>query len=112
MKTLEIDKIPCSLLEYVQDLGDEGVILTYGRTPLAVLLPVHDADLETVSLSLNPKFLAIIERSKRRLDREGGISTEEMRRRLELPPQVKQHRNASHPKAKSNTRSKKSTDQA
>jgi hypothetical protein len=44
-----------------------------------------NADIETVSLSNNPKFLNLIERSRARQKSEGGISTEEMRRRLEKP---------------------------
>jgi hypothetical protein len=43
-----------------------------------------DADWETESLSNNPKFLAILERSRKRLREEGGISSDEMRRRLGL----------------------------
>ena len=43
------------------------------------------ADAEAISLSTNPRFLAIIERSRLRQKREGGISSEEMRRRLGLP---------------------------
>ena len=56
-------------------------MLHNGR-PVAVLLPVEGADLETVSLSLNPQFLAILERSRARQIAEGGVSAEEMRRRL------------------------------
>jgi hypothetical protein len=37
--------------------------------------------METVALSTNPEFLALIERSRARA--EGGISSEEMRRRFE-----------------------------
>ena len=44
-----------------------------------------DADIEAVSLSNNPKFIALIERSRARQRSEGGISSEEMRRRLERP---------------------------
>ena len=41
-------------------------------------------DFETIKLSTHPKFLAILERSLARLKTEGGISAEEMRRRLGL----------------------------
>jgi hypothetical protein len=44
--------------------------------------PSADADLESLSLSTNPDFLDIIEKSRRRHEREGGISSAEMRRRL------------------------------
>jgi len=43
-------------------------------------------DPETVSPSTSPKFLALIERSRARQAAKGGISSEEMRRRLGLPP--------------------------
>ena len=43
------------------------------------------AESETVALSTDPKFIAIIERSRLRQEREGGISSDEMRRRLGLP---------------------------
>ena len=47
-------------------------------------MAVNNADMETVSLSNNPEFLALIERSPVRHKAEGGISSEEMRRRLDL----------------------------
>jgi hypothetical protein len=37
---------------------------------------------ETLKLSTHPKFLALIERSRARQKAEGGISSDEMRRRL------------------------------
>ncbi len=43
------------------------------------------SDSETMKLSTNPKFIAIIEDSRARMKAEGGISSEEMRRRLGLP---------------------------
>jgi len=45
---------------------------------------IENADMETISLSANSKFLAIIERSRARQEAEGGISSDEMRRRLGL----------------------------
>ena len=44
----------------------------------------NEPDSESVSLVNNPRFLAIIERSRIRHEREGGISSDEMRRRLGL----------------------------
>ena len=39
-------------------------------------------DLETISLSTNKKFMSMIEKSRKRLKKEGGVSPEKMRRRL------------------------------
>jgi antitoxin (DNA-binding transcriptional repressor) of toxin-antitoxin stability system len=60
------------------------VIITVNGKPIAALVAIENADLETVSLSTNPAFLALIERSRARHRAEGGLSGEEMRRRLGL----------------------------
>ena len=71
-----------SLAEYARRLGAEPLIVTAHGKPVAALVPVSNVDLETLSLSTNPDFLALIERSRARLKKEGGISDKEMRRRL------------------------------
>lgn len=43
---------------------------------------LESVDVETIALSINPRFLEIIENSRARYKSEGGISSEEMRRRL------------------------------
>jgi hypothetical protein len=53
-----------------------------GDTPVAALIPVQGTDLETLSVGTDPDFLDLLERSRRRQREEGGISSEEMRRRL------------------------------
>lgn len=73
-----------SLAEYARHVEDEPVVVTVSGRPVAALVAVSNVDAETISLSTNPKFLAILERSRARERREGGISTKEMRRRLGL----------------------------
>jgi antitoxin (DNA-binding transcriptional repressor) of toxin-antitoxin stability system len=84
MKTLELTKATASLAEYAQDVKKEPVILTSGGKPVAALVAVENADLETATLSTHPQFLALIERSRSRQKAEGGISSQEMHRRLGL----------------------------
>ena len=81
MKTVDIAEVTTLLATYAREENQEPVILMAKKKPIALLLPVGDADLETVSLSMNPKFLAIIEESRRCHEAEGGISSEEMCRR-------------------------------
>jgi antitoxin (DNA-binding transcriptional repressor) of toxin-antitoxin stability system len=71
------------LAEYAEDIGAGPVVLTNHGDPVAVLVSIENADLETVSLSTNQQFLDIIERSRTRVRAEGGVSSEEMRRRFE-----------------------------
>jgi prevent-host-death family protein len=85
MKTLELTEAMAPLVDYVREANAEPVILTSRGKPVAALLPITGDDLETVSLSTNPAFLAIIERSRARQQAEGGISSEEIRRRLDIP---------------------------
>jgi antitoxin (DNA-binding transcriptional repressor) of toxin-antitoxin stability system len=84
MKVLEQTEATAPLAEYAAGIDQEPVIITSNGKPIAALLPIENADLETVSLSTNPKFLELIERSRVRHRTEGGISSEEMRHRLGL----------------------------
>jgi hypothetical protein len=84
MRTIELANATATLAEYADKLGDEPVILTSGGRPVAALISLENVDLETISLSTNPRFLEIIEHSRMRYQQEGGISAEEMRRRLNL----------------------------
>lgn len=82
MKTIEMSKATAPLAEYAQEVSKEPVILTVDGKPVAALVPLENADLETATLSTHPQFLALIERSRARQKREGGISSVEIRRRL------------------------------
>ncbi len=82
MKTLEITKATAPLAEYAREVGKSPVILTQDGKPVAALISLEDTDVETVRLSGDKKFIALIERSRARHKAEGGISSAEMRRRL------------------------------
>jgi prevent-host-death family protein len=84
MKTVEMKQATGPLADYARDVEKEPVVVTEHGRPVAALMPIENADRETVALSTNPQFLALIERSRRRHETEGGISTEEMRRRLRV----------------------------
>ena len=49
---------------------------------------VRKVDLEPISLITNPRFIELIEGTRASLARDGGITSEEMRRRVGLskPP--------------------------
>lgn len=82
MKTLDMEKATAPLADYARTVGEEPVILTRDGKPVAALVSVENADWETVKLSTDTRFMHTIERSRARQTREGGMSTEEMRRRL------------------------------
>ena len=85
MKTIDIGEASGAVTEYLKLARSEPLVFTEEGTPMAVILTLANADLETVALSTNPEFIALIERSRARATREGGLSAAEMRRRV-LPP--------------------------
>jgi prevent-host-death family protein len=84
VKTLEMTKATLPLAEYAENINQEPVILTKHGKPVAALVSLEDVDTETVKLSSNPKFIALIERSRGERKAKGGISSAEMRKRLGL----------------------------
>lgn len=82
MKMVEMAKATAPLSSYAQKVRKGPVILTDGGRPVAALVSLEDIDLETLTLSANPQFLALIARSRQRIKSEGAISIHEMRRRL------------------------------
>ncbi len=83
MKVVEKQEATRTLAEYASEIKSGTVVITDHGQPVAALVSIENADLETVSLSTNPQFLNLIERSRSRVSDEGGVSSEEMRRRLE-----------------------------
>jgi prevent-host-death family protein len=84
MKKIEMAKASGSLSEYAREARKNPIVVVKNGKPVAALVALRNADIETVSLSTSKEFLAIIERSRSRLKREGGISSSEIRRRLGL----------------------------
>jgi prevent-host-death family protein len=82
MRTIDIGKATGSLAHYARRTRKGPMILTSKGRPVAALVSMNSLDLESFSLSTNPEFIAIIERSRARHHTEGGISSAEMRRRL------------------------------
>lgn len=71
-----------TLAEYASEIQDDAVVVTDKGRPVAAVVPIENADVETVSLSTNRRFLDLIERSRSRVRDEGGVSSDEMRRRF------------------------------
>ncbi len=84
MKVLEISQAPASLADYAGDVVRESVVVFTNGKPIAALLSIDDVDIETLLLSSNRDFLAMLEQSRDRLKSEGGITSQEMRRKLGL----------------------------
>lgn len=85
IKKLELNQATAPLAEYVEIAKEEPLLLLLNGKPVAALVPLdEETDLETIAVSTDPDFLALIERSREKQKREGGLSTEEVRRKLGL----------------------------
>jgi antitoxin (DNA-binding transcriptional repressor) of toxin-antitoxin stability system len=83
VKIVEMAEATASLSEYAREAGKQAVVVTEKGKPVLALMPLPPhTDLENLAVTTHPTFQAIIERSEARYRAEGGLSTEEMRRRL------------------------------
>ena len=84
MKTIELSEV-AALTPHVQPGNQEPVILIQNGHTVAAILPADEQGVESMLLSLNPQFQAVLERSQKRFESEGGLSAAEVRARLGLP---------------------------
>ena len=82
MKMLDLSQATKSLETYARQLNEEPLILTEDGSPIAALMPIGEADMDTASLPDNPKFMAIIEHARAQRRSGLGMSTDEVRRAL------------------------------
>ena len=85
MKTIELSKV-AALLPFLQSGSQEPLFVTRNGKTVAAIIPANEEDAESMLLSINPRFQAILERSQQRLESEGGLTSAEVRERLGLPP--------------------------
>jgi len=89
MKTVELSDATRSLADYAREAASEMVVVTENGKPVAALLStanLEGLDVESLSLNVNPRFQEVIRQSRERHARDGGLSPDEMRRRLAGEP--------------------------
>jgi hypothetical protein len=82
MSKVDLTKASDPLSKYARKARQDPIIVIKNGKPFAAVVAIRNADLETVTLSTNRKFLKIIERSRRRRKKEGGLSSKQIRQRL------------------------------
>jgi antitoxin (DNA-binding transcriptional repressor) of toxin-antitoxin stability system len=82
MKTIELTDATSPLASYVPAAHGEPLVIMEDGKPTAVILPLADTDLETISLGTNPDFIALIEQSRAQSPTQPSIPAAEMRRRI------------------------------
>jgi hypothetical protein len=83
MKHIDLSEVS-ALAPYMQGGDAEPLFLTQNGRTVAAVVPTDDENAESLLLSVNPQFQAILERSQQRLERDGAITSAEVRKRLGL----------------------------
>ncbi len=82
MTTIDITEATSSLADYAKLVKKQRILITQNGKPIAALVSPSDIDSESISLSTNPRFLSLLERSRESLRREGGIPLQQVREEL------------------------------
>jgi PHD/YefM family antitoxin component YafN of YafNO toxin-antitoxin module len=82
MKTIELSTAYQPFSAYAEEFVDEEVILTLNGRVIAVVIALKDLDSESLSLSTNPVFMAIIQQAREEFKVGKTVSLEEMKREM------------------------------
>jgi prevent-host-death family protein len=89
MKVVALEDAQGSLSDYARKNRRDAVIVTRHGKPVSALVPLEPgADLERLSLSTNPRFRALLERSRAEVRQGKVISSDEVRRTFGLKRKV------------------------
>jgi hypothetical protein len=86
MKTVALEETTLTAKELAALARKQPVILTRGGKPVVAVKDLSGSDWESVSLANNPRFIELIEESRRSYRREGGTPLAEVRKQLGLKP--------------------------
>ena len=84
MKVVPLEETTLTLPQLEEMVKDGPVVLTRNGQPLLAVNDVSGSDWESLALASHPRFLAIIEESRRSYREEGGIRLDDLRRELGL----------------------------
>jgi hypothetical protein len=82
MKKLDVIEATNSLKQSARELEQEPLVLTNGGHAIAALMPINDADLESMALSLSPKSQAVVEHAREEYRYGASHSADYVRREL------------------------------
>ena len=84
MKTVAVEDTTLTAQQLARMAQKELVVLTRKGNPLVALKKLSGSDWESVSLANNPKFIALVEASRRSYREQGGINLADIRREFGL----------------------------
>lgn len=85
MKSVELDDATAALKDYAEQLTQDPIVLTRDGKAVAALVRIQDSDLESFLVSESPVFKRIVRRSRTSYKRGGGLTRDELEKRLAKP---------------------------
>jgi len=82
MKAIQLPKELQPFVEFVEAAGEEPLVFTEKKRPVAMLVSLRKVDRESLALSTNPEFLSVIEAARQEIREGKTISLEEVERKL------------------------------
>ncbi|MBM4044240.1 MAG: hypothetical protein FJ279_03935 [Planctomycetes bacterium] len=82
MKTIELTAATRPLSEYAKEFGDDVVVLTSHRKPVAAIVSLRNVDKESLSLSTNPEFMEIIGKARAEFKAGKKLTLAQMKREV------------------------------
>lgn len=83
MKVIPLEGSTLTVPELEAMVRQGPVILTRNGLPLMTVKDASGSDWEAVSLRSNPRFISLIEESRRSYRESGGVALDDVRRELE-----------------------------
>jgi hypothetical protein len=84
LKILPLEETTLTVPELAEMVKDGPVVLTRNGQPWMTVKDASGSDWESISLASNPRFMALIEESRRSYREKGGIRLDDLRRELGL----------------------------
>src|SRR5262245_54681074 len=82
MKAIELPKELQPVVAVAEAAGEEPVVFTEKKRPVAMLVSLRKIDRESLALSTNPEFLRIMEEARKEIRAGQSTSLEEVERKL------------------------------
>lgn len=84
MKVISLEDTDLTLPQVAEMAKRGPVILTQKGKPMASVKRLSRSDWEGCALADNPQFQALVEKSRRSFEKEGGIRLQDLRKELRL----------------------------
>ena len=96
MKIASVADVKARLSAFLRESEEGPVVVTRNGKAVAVLLAVSDDDeLERLVLAHSPKFQALLDKSRRRIEETGGIPHNQFWREVKAEARKPKHANGS-----------------